>query len=71
MQLFGAFETVCYLERSTVDVWKDRNPDDCKIESKRRHNDTRSVAAVAFLISHLEKYLIFTSNVLISYGEGD
>ena len=42
-----------------------------KIESKRRCNDTCSVAAAAFLISHLEKYLIFTSNVLISYGEGD
>ena len=42
-----------------------------KIELKRRRNDTCSVAAAALLISHLEKYLIFTSNVLISYGEGD
>ncbi len=46
-------------------------PMSAKIESKRRRNDTCSVAAAAFLISHLEKYLIFTSNVLISYGEGD
>lgn len=42
-----------------------------KIESKRRRNDMCSVAAAAFFIYHLEKYLIFTSNVLISYGEGD